>query len=117
MVNAKNKKAELRGRIATPVSAFGPQVANRDEAWAALYRALGLSKCPALDGRVKMAPEGRPALEGVVDYLSPNFLDVRTDDGLHRFMHTFDASVGLGTTSSWTASIRRRPRTRGGTGS
>jgi len=86
----------FRGRIATPVSAFGPQIADRDEAWATLYRALGLSERPALDDRVKLTPEGLPVLEGVVDYLSPSFLGVRTDDGLYRFMHTFDASVGLG---------------------
>jgi hypothetical protein len=52
MMNAENKKAGLRGRIATPVSASGPQVADRDEVWATLYRALGLSKRPALDCRV-----------------------------------------------------------------
>ena len=41
MVNAKNKKAELRGRIATPVSASGPQVADRDEAWANVLSSPG----------------------------------------------------------------------------
>jgi len=49
-----------------------------------------------LEDRVRLTPMGLPVLGGVVDYLSPSVLGVRTDDGLYRFMHSFDASVGLG---------------------
>lgn len=86
----------FRGRIATPVNVFGQQVKDREHAWEVFRRGLGLSGPPALDDRVRLTPAGLPAMEGVVDYLSPSFLGVRTDDGLYRFMHTFDASVGLG---------------------
>jgi hypothetical protein len=57
---------------------------------------LGLAGPVAVDDKVRLTPEGLPPMEGVVDYLSPSFLGVRTDDGLYRFMHTFDGSVGLG---------------------
>jgi uncharacterized protein YndB with AHSA1/START domain len=86
----------FRGRFATPVNVFGPQVKDREHAWEVFRGSLGLSGPPALDDRVRLTPAGLPVLEGVVDYLSPSFLGVRTDDGLYRFMHTFDASVGLG---------------------
>jgi uncharacterized protein YndB with AHSA1/START domain len=86
----------FRGRIATPVNVFGPQVKDREHAWEVFRRGLGLSRPPALDDQVRLTPAGLPELEGVVDYLSPSFLGVRTGDGLYRFMHTFDASVGLG---------------------
>jgi uncharacterized protein YndB with AHSA1/START domain len=86
----------FRGRIATPVNVFGPPVGDRDHAWEVFRRALGLPGPVALGDRVRLTPEGLPPLEGVVDYLSPSFLGVRTDDGLYRFMHTFDGLVGLG---------------------
>jgi uncharacterized protein YndB with AHSA1/START domain len=86
----------FRGRIATPVNAFGPHVGDREQAWEIFRRGLGLPGPVALGDRVRLTPEGLPPLEGVVDYLSPSFLGVRTDDGLYRFMHTFDASAGLG---------------------
>ena len=87
----------FRGRTATPVNVFdGPHVADRERAWEMFRRALGLDGPVALGDRVRLTPEGLPPLEGVVDWLSPSFLGVRTDDGLYRFMHTFDASVGLG---------------------
>src|SRR5687768_17488811 len=86
----------FRGRIATPVNVFGPHIGDRDQAWEVFHRGLGLSGPVALGDRVRLTPEGLPPLEGVVDYLSPSFLGVRTDDGLYRFMHTFDAAAGLG---------------------
>jgi len=86
----------FRGRTATPVNVFGPHVGDREKAWEVFRRGLGLPGPVALGDRVRLTPEGLPPLEGVVDYLSPSFLGVRTDDGLYRFMHTFDASAGLG---------------------
>jgi uncharacterized protein YndB with AHSA1/START domain len=86
----------FRGRIATPVNVFGPRVADREQAWKVFHEGLGLSAQPALEDQVRLTPEGLDPLEGVVDYLSPSFLGVRTEDGLYRFMHTFEASVGLG---------------------
>jgi uncharacterized protein YndB with AHSA1/START domain len=86
----------FRGRIATPVNVFGPHVADREHAWEVFRHGLGLASPVAVGEQVRLTPEGLPAMEGVVDYLSPSFLGVRTDDGLYRFMHTFDASVGVG---------------------
>jgi uncharacterized protein YndB with AHSA1/START domain len=86
----------FRGRIATPVNVFGPHVADREHAWEVFRGGLGLPGPVALNDRVRLTPDGLPPMEGVVDYLSPSFLGVRTEHGLYRFMHTFDASVGLG---------------------
>ena len=43
-------------------------------------------------------PRGCPQLEGEVDWLSRDFLGVRTDDGIYRFMHisVFGGPVGVG---------------------
>ena len=88
----------FRGRTATPVEAFGPAVPDRDHAWTTLHRALGLQSTPSLGDRVRLTPEGLPVLDGVVDWLSRDFLGVRTDDGIYRFMHisVFGGPVGLG---------------------
>ena len=41
---------------------------------------------------------GWPKLDGVVDWLSRDFLGVRTDDGIYRFMHisAFGGPTGVG---------------------
>jgi hypothetical protein len=51
----------------------------------------------AADGdQVRLTPEGFEPIEGVVDYVSPSFLGVRSKDGLYRFIYGFDGSVNLG---------------------
>ena len=40
--------------------------------------------------------EGLPQIDGVVDYVSPDFLGVRTSDALYRFIHGLGGSVVLG---------------------
>jgi uncharacterized protein YndB with AHSA1/START domain len=80
----------FRGRTAVPVSAYGPQV-DKERAWAVFKDALGLTGEVAEGDRVRSTPEGLPPIEGVVDYVSPDFLGVRTSDGLYRFIH------GMGT--------------------
>ena len=88
----------FRGRTATPVEMFGPAVSDRDEAWARYHRALGLSGAPSLGDRVRVTPDNLPELDGVVDWASRDFLGVRTDDGIYRFMHIapFDGVTGVG---------------------
>jgi uncharacterized protein YndB with AHSA1/START domain len=88
----------FRGRTATPVEVFGPQLPDRDEAWNRYHRALGFPGPPALGDRVRLTPEGLPVLDGVVDWLSRDFLGVRTDDGIYRFMHiaAFGGPTGVG---------------------
>jgi uncharacterized protein YndB with AHSA1/START domain len=88
----------FRGRKATPVAVFGPQVPDRDDAWERFHRGLGLTHEPSLGDRVRLTPEGLPVLEGVVDWRSRDFLGVRTGDGIYRFMHVsvFGGPTGVG---------------------
>jgi hypothetical protein len=43
-------------------------------------------------------PEGLPKLDGEVDWLSRDFMGVRTNDGIYRFMHisVFGGPTGVG---------------------
>ena len=47
-------------------------------------------------GRAPRTPAGLAPIEGVVDYVAPDFLGVRADDGLYRFIRGFDGSVAVG---------------------
>jgi uncharacterized protein YndB with AHSA1/START domain len=82
----------FRGRRAVPVSAFGPQV-DRDRAFAVFIRELGLPPSPAVGDPVDATLESVGRIDGVVDYISRDFLGVRTADAMYRFIH------GLGTVS------------------
>ena len=89
----------FKGRTATPVNIFGGTVVpDRDEAWRRYHQALGLEGPPSVGDRVRLTPEGLPALDGEVDWLSRDFLGVRTDDGIYRFMHisVFGGPTGVG---------------------
>jgi uncharacterized protein YndB with AHSA1/START domain len=86
----------FRGRPATPVTAMGPGPDDAERAWARLRSGLGLTGKPAEGDRVRLTPEGLDPVEGVVDYLSPEFLGVRADDGLYRFFRGFDGLIFLG---------------------
>jgi uncharacterized protein YndB with AHSA1/START domain len=88
----------FRGRTATPVSVFGPVVPDRDKAWEILHAGLGLPGPVEVGDHVRLTPEGLPQLEGEVDWLSRDFLGVRTDDGIYRFMHisVFGGPTGVG---------------------
>jgi hypothetical protein len=77
------------------VSAYGPKV-DRERAWGVFKDVLGLSGEVAEGDRARFNAEGLPPFEGVVDYVSPEFLGVRTPDGLYRFIHGFDGTVVLG---------------------
>jgi uncharacterized protein YndB with AHSA1/START domain len=88
----------FRGRTATPVNVFGPVVPDRDQAWETFRRGLGLAAPVQVRDRVRLTPEGLPQLEGEVDWLSRDFLGVRTGDGIYRFMHisVFGGPTGVG---------------------
>jgi hypothetical protein len=86
----------FRGRTATPVDVYGPQVPDREHAWEVFRGGLGLTGAVAQGDQVRLTPEGFPPLDGVVDYVSPSFLGVRTSDGLYRFIYGFDGTVVLG---------------------
>ena len=86
----------FRGRTATPVDVYGPQVADRGHAWAVLRGGLGLTGAVAEGDQVRLTPDGLPPIEGVVDYASPDTLGVRTSDGLYRFIYGLEGTVVLG---------------------
>jgi hypothetical protein len=82
------------GRDAAYVTADAPE-ASADGGSARLRQALGVPAAVAVGDRVRLAPagldpaagvgEGVNGLDGVVDYLTPAFLGVRTPDALYRF--------------------------------
>jgi uncharacterized protein YndB with AHSA1/START domain len=84
------------GRFATPIDAHGPNVPDRDHAFAAMRAGLGLSDDVAEGDRVRLTPDGFAPIEGVVDCVSPSFLGVRSSDALYRFIYGFDGSVMIG---------------------
>jgi hypothetical protein len=84
------------GRDHGRTHAFGPVVPDRERAWNLFRSGLGLPGSVALDERVTLTPTGLEPIEGVVDYLSPSFLGVRSEDALYRFIHAFTGSVMIG---------------------
>jgi hypothetical protein len=48
---------------------------------------LGLQDTISIGDPVHAAPEGLRPIDGVVDYLSQDFLGIRTADTLYRFQH------------------------------
>jgi uncharacterized protein YndB with AHSA1/START domain len=86
----------FRGRPATPVTVMAPGPADAETTWAGLWRGLGLVGPPAEGDRVRLTPDGIAPVDGVVDYRSPDFLGVRSDDGLYRFVRGFDGTVFAG---------------------
>jgi hypothetical protein len=88
--------AYFRGRRVTPVSAAQPQSGDREQAWAVIRRGLGLPGPVSHGDLVRLRPAGLAPIEGVVDYLSPSFLGVRTDDALYRFIYGLGGVVVVG---------------------
>jgi uncharacterized protein YndB with AHSA1/START domain len=84
------------GRTATPITAFGPPVADWDHAWAVLRDELGLAGAVAEGDRVRFAPEGLPPVDGVVYFVNPDTLGVRTGDALYRFLRGFRGPMVAG---------------------
>jgi uncharacterized protein YndB with AHSA1/START domain len=81
---------QFNGRQAIPVTLWGGQV-SRERAWAEFTKALGVGPEPKVGDPVRFRAEGLPELDGVVDYVSRDFLGFRTADGMYRFIH------GMGT--------------------
>jgi hypothetical protein len=57
---------------------------------------LRLVQSGVLGDKVRLTPEGLAPIEGVVDYVSPEVLGVRTEDGLYRFIRGDEGSVAVG---------------------
>ena len=86
----------FRGRPATPITVMGPGPGDADQVWPALTDGLGLDGPATVGDKVRLTPQGLAPIEGVVDYVAPDFLGVRADDGLYRFIRGFDGSVAVG---------------------
>jgi hypothetical protein len=86
------------GRAATYVGAQGPPASARPEAFTTLRRALGLGDQAADGDRVRLRLPGLEPLDGVLDYLAPQFIGIRTADGLYRFFgrNAWGMPIGLG---------------------
>lgn len=72
------------GQHATYVAADGPAASSAPGSFGVLRRELGLADGAEGD-RVRLDIPGLPVVDGVVDYLRPQFLGIRAADGLYRF--------------------------------
>jgi uncharacterized protein YndB with AHSA1/START domain len=109
--------AYFPGRPAVYVEAEGPAESAAAGAWPVIARGLGLTDSPAEGDRVRLTPAGLAPIEGVVDYLRPSFIGVRTSDSLLRFhgraalgmtvavaQHIYSGEVDArGTEEAWTS--------------
>ena len=85
----------FRGRVATPVDAFGPNQGPSLSA-ASFREALGLRAMPSVDEPVHLELAGIAPIDGVVDESSRSFLGVRTDDAMLRFIASFEGTPMVG---------------------
>jgi uncharacterized protein YndB with AHSA1/START domain len=92
----------FNGRTATyvgdvPGGINGPEASAQPGAFDALREAIGVGHGVAVGDTVRVAPQGLDAFEGVVDYLRPNFVGIRTNDALYRFFgrNAFGMPVGM----------------------
>ncbi|WP_026877809.1 SRPBCC family protein [Jiangella gansuensis] len=81
--------SHFAGRIATPVTAFGPPVADWEAAWSALHAELGLPESGVTAGDGARLRMDGAELTGTVYYVNAHTLGIRTDDALFRFLKGF----------------------------
>ena len=77
------------GRHGVPIDAYGPGDLGQEETMARYREALGLAGPVEVGERVTLTPEGFDPIEGVVEWVSPSFFGVRSDDALYRFIWPF----------------------------
>jgi hypothetical protein len=58
--------------------------------------ALGPTAAAAVGDRVRTAPQGLPPINGVVDFVNPDAIGVRTSDALYRFIRGFLGPTVIG---------------------
>lgn len=75
----------------------GPSASAASDGFERLQRALGLEDAVEEGAAVRLTPQGLEDLEGVIDYLRPIFIGVRTSDALYRFFgrNAFGMPVGM----------------------
>jgi uncharacterized protein YndB with AHSA1/START domain len=84
------------GRFAVSVEAMGPEVADTKRVMGTFRRALGLSDEAAVGDEVGATPEGLGPIDGVVSWVSPHFVGVRSDDAIYAFIHGFEGTTMVG---------------------
>lgn len=77
------------GRTATPITAAAPVVPHARGVFDRVPAALGLAAEPVVGDRMRVTPEGLPAIDGVVDFVNPDAIGIRTHDALYRFVRGF----------------------------
>jgi hypothetical protein len=83
--------AHFKGRRATYVGGEGssgiegPEASSKPGSFDVLRRSLGLSDSTAVGDQVRLELDGLEPKDGVVDYVHPHFLGIRTAEGLYRF--------------------------------
>jgi len=77
------------GRTATPITVAAPAVPDTQVAFARVPAALGLAAGPVLGDRVMVTPAGLPPIDGVVNFVNPDAIGIRTRDALYRFVRGF----------------------------
>lgn len=98
----------------------GPAGSATPDGFKRLQRALGLDEKVRQSGRVQLAPGGVEPIDGVVDYLTPNFMGIRTADALYCFfgrnafgapvavtIHAFDGRDPEQATDAWSRYLDR----------
>jgi uncharacterized protein YndB with AHSA1/START domain len=75
----------------------GPESAGTPDAMETLRAALGVSPGAGVGDEVHASLGNAGSLDGVIDYSTPEFLGVRTDDGLYRFFgrNFYNGVVGM----------------------
>jgi hypothetical protein len=85
------------GRPAIYAEAEGPVVSNTPDGFSVVRRAIGISTDTTQHDRVRLDVPGADPVDGVLDYLNPDFVGIRTDDAMYRFFgrNAFGAPVGI----------------------
>ena len=75
----------------------GPESAGEPDAMDTLRAALGIGDGASVGDAVHADLGGAGSLDGVIDYLTPEFVGIRSDDGLWRFFgrNHFGSVVGM----------------------
>jgi hypothetical protein len=94
--------SHFNGRTATyiggaPAGIQGPPASATPDGFQRLQQALGLGAQVGEGDSVRLTPQGLEPIEGVLDYVRPNFIGARTADALYRFFgrNAFGAPVGM----------------------
>lgn len=94
--------AHFKGRQATyigraPAGLQGPPASADRDGFTRLKAALGVDEQAREGDRISLTAGDLPPRSATIDYLRPNFVGLRTSDGLYRFFgrNAFGAPVGM----------------------